>query len=68
MLILASVEVREIQTPHGPAEAHIERVDGAEATLVLGHGAGGGIEAPDLLIASKVAAEAGLSVVRVLQP
>lgn len=35
---------------------------------MLGHGAGGGIEAPDLLTASRVAAEAGLSVVRVLQP
>jgi predicted alpha/beta-hydrolase family hydrolase len=62
------VEVREIETPHGPAEAHIDARDGAPATLVLGHGAGGGIEAVDLVTAANVAAEAGLSVVRVLQP
>jgi predicted alpha/beta-hydrolase family hydrolase len=68
VLILASVEVREIETPHGPAEVHVDALEAAKATLVLGHGAGGGIEAPDLLIAAKVAAEAGLSVVRVLQP
>jgi predicted alpha/beta-hydrolase family hydrolase len=62
------MEVRKIETPHGPAEAHIEARDGAAATLVLGHGAGGGIDAVDLLTAATVAAEAGLSVVRVLQP
>jgi uncharacterized protein len=62
------VKVREIETPHGPAEVHIEARDGAAATLVLGHGAGGGIDAVDLVTAAGVAAEAGLSVVRVLQP
>lgn len=62
------MQVREIETPHGPAEAHIEAVKGAPATLVLGHGAGGGIEAPDLMIAREVAAETGLAVARVLQP
>jgi predicted alpha/beta-hydrolase family hydrolase len=62
------MEVRKIETPHGPAEAHIEARDGAAATLVLGHGAGGGIDAVDLLTAATMAAEAGLSVVRVLQP
>ena len=66
--ILRAMKVSRIDTPHGPAEAHVEKVDGAPATLVLGHGAGGGIEAPDLLIARDVAADAGLSVVRVLQP
>jgi predicted alpha/beta-hydrolase family hydrolase len=62
------MEVRQIETPHGPAEAHIDAIAGAPTTLVLGHGAGGGIEAVDLVTASSVAAEAGLSVVRVLQP
>jgi predicted alpha/beta-hydrolase family hydrolase len=62
------MEVRQIETPHGPAEAHIEANASARATLVLGHGAGGGIEAVDLVAASGVASEAGLSVVRVLQP
>jgi len=62
------MKVHRIDTPHGPAEAHVEQVDGTAATLVLGHGAGGGIEAPDLVIARDVATDAGLSVVRVLQP
>lgn len=36
--------------------------------LVLGHGAGGGIEAPDLLAARDAALSAGWAVVRVEQP
>jgi predicted alpha/beta-hydrolase family hydrolase len=60
--------VREIDTPHGPAAAHIDGPPDPPATLVLGHGAGGGIEAPDLMTATEVALEAGLAVVRVLQP
>jgi predicted alpha/beta-hydrolase family hydrolase len=63
-----STEVREIDTPHGPAEAYIDGPSDAPATLVLGHGAGGGIEAVDLVTASSVALDAGLAVVRVLQP
>jgi predicted alpha/beta-hydrolase family hydrolase len=62
------IESRRIETSHGPAEAHVEAVKGSGATVVLGHGAGGGIEAPDLLIARDVALEAGVSVARVLQP
>ncbi len=62
------MNVRQIETPHGPAEVHIDGPAGAPATLVLGHGAGGGIEAVDLVTASGVALESGLSIVRVLQP
>ena len=36
--------------------------------LVLGHGAGGGVTAPDLTAATEVAIEAGLSVALVEQP
>lgn len=36
--------------------------------LVLGHGAGGGVEAPDLLAARQAAAGGGWAVARVLQP
>jgi predicted alpha/beta-hydrolase family hydrolase len=38
------------------------------AALVLGHGAAGGVESPDLVGASKAAREAGLSVALVEQP
>jgi uncharacterized protein len=47
---------------------HVETVDGARAALVLGHGAGGGVEAPDLLAARDAALAEGVAVARVEQP
>jgi predicted alpha/beta-hydrolase family hydrolase len=58
----------EIETPHGPARAHLELIEGAARVLVLGHGAGGGVAAPDLKAATQAAHEAGVSVVLVEQP
>ena len=58
----------EIDTPHGPARAHLHRADEPLAALVLGHGAGGGVSAPDLQIAGDVAHEEGISVALVEQP
>jgi hypothetical protein len=58
----------EIDTPHGPARAHLTEVKDASAALVLGHGAGGGVGAPDLVAAAEVATEAGLAVALVEQP
>src|SRR4051794_40160341 len=58
----------DLETPRGPARAHLDLVEGAAAAVVLGHGAGGGVEAADLLAASRAAAAAGLSVARVEQP
>jgi predicted alpha/beta-hydrolase family hydrolase len=43
-------------------------VDRPVSVLVLGHGAGGGIAAPDLVAATKAAQSAGLSVALVEQP
>jgi predicted alpha/beta-hydrolase family hydrolase len=58
----------ELQTPHGPARAHVEAVDSPLGALVLGHGAGGGVESPDLVGAASAARSAGLSVALVEQP
>jgi predicted alpha/beta-hydrolase family hydrolase len=58
----------ELETPHGPARAHLHPVDAARAALVLGHGAGGGVAASDLVAATKAARAAGLSVALVEQP
>ena len=58
----------ELATPQGPARAHIHPVDAPSAALVLGHGAGGGVESPDLVGATTAANEAGLSVALVEQP
>jgi predicted alpha/beta-hydrolase family hydrolase len=62
------VTVLDIDTPHGPAKAHLHLVDAPPAALVLGHGAAGSVEAPDLVTASDAARSAGLSVVLVEQP
>src|SRR4051794_27932731 len=58
----------EIETPHGPARAHLHRVGEAWAALVLGHGAGGGVTAPDLVAVTDAALELGVTVVLVEQP
>jgi len=46
----------------------VHAVDAPAAAVVLGHGAGGGIESPDLVAATKAARAAGLSVALVEQP
>jgi predicted alpha/beta-hydrolase family hydrolase len=57
-----------IDTPTGPARAHLQQADDARAALVMGHGAGGGVEAPDLLAARDAALAAGFTVALVEQP
>jgi uncharacterized protein len=47
---------------------HLHPVETPAAALVLGHGAGGGVESPDLVSAARSANEAGLSVALVEQP
>src|SRR5512132_4746050 len=60
--------ILELDTPHGLARVHVHPVDSPVAALVLGHGAGGGIESPDLDGATKAAVCARLSVALVEQP
>jgi predicted alpha/beta-hydrolase family hydrolase len=60
--------VLEIDTPHGPARAHLHAADAPAGALVLGHGAGGGVAARDLAAATKAALAAGVSVALVEQP
>ncbi len=63
-----AVSTVELATPHGPGRAHLEPVQGARAALVLGHGAGGGVSAPDLVTAAAAASSCGLTVALVEQP
>jgi predicted alpha/beta-hydrolase family hydrolase len=58
----------EIETPSGRARAHLDWVGDARGAIVLGHGAGGGVEAPDLIAAREAALEEGWSVALVEQP
>lgn len=62
------MQAREIETPHGPARAHLRPAEAPRALLVLGHGAGGGVSAPDLVTAAEEAARAQVSVALVEQP
>jgi predicted alpha/beta-hydrolase family hydrolase len=58
----------QIETPSGPARATLHTADDPHGALVLGHGAGGGIEAPDLVAAAGAAVEQGFNVALVEQP
>ena len=58
----------DLDTPHGPARVHLHEAAAPHGALVLGHGAGGGVGAPDLVAATAAAVGAGVSVALVEQP
>ena len=60
--------MREIETPFGPARVHVHGATAARAALVLGHGAGGGVAAPDLVAARDAALSERVRVALVEQP
>jgi predicted alpha/beta-hydrolase family hydrolase len=61
--------VRDVTTPQGVARLHrAGRSIGGRSTVVLGHGAGGGIEAVDLQAISTAIIGSGRAVVLVEQP
>jgi hypothetical protein len=62
------VTVLELDTPHGPARAHLHGADEPRAALVLGHGAAGGVEAPDLVAARDAALSERITVALIEQP
>ncbi|OKJ07556.1 alpha/beta hydrolase family protein [Kitasatospora sp. CB01950] len=59
---------RIISTPAGDARLHWFRAGAPRAVLLLGHGAGGGIEAPDLQAIAAALPAAGVTVVLAEQP
>ena len=65
---MAAVTVLDLETPHGPARAHLHPADRPRAALVLGHGAGGGVGAPDLVATTEVALSEQVTVALVEQP
>src|ERR671928_1531201 len=58
----------ELETPHGAARVHLHEAGEPRGALVLGHGAGGGVESPDLQGATRAALAAGLGIALVEQP
>ena len=57
-----------IDTPQGPAKVHMHPAEKPDAALILGHGAGGSVDAPDLAVATEVALSLGISVALAEQP
>ncbi len=57
-----------MSTPHGPANVHLHPADRPKGLLVLGHGAGGGVTARDLVAATGAARSESISVALVEQP
>ena len=57
-----------VETPRGSARLTVDRADRPRALLVLGHGAGGSVTAPDLAAVAAQGAAGGITVVRVEQP
>jgi predicted alpha/beta-hydrolase family hydrolase len=64
----SSSELRTVATPVGDARVDVRAAPAARLTLVLGHGAGGGIDARDLLALAAALPARGITVVRVEQP
>jgi uncharacterized protein len=64
----ASVTKLTVPTPPGLARVHLHPAADPAGALVLGHGAGGGVEAPDLVAATGAAGSQGFSVALVEQP
>jgi hypothetical protein len=60
--------ILELATPHGTARVHLHLADRPVAAMVLGHGAGGGVTAPDLVAVSGAALALEISVALVEQP
>jgi len=58
----------QIDTAYGPARAHLHVDERSPAALILGHGAGGGVQAPDLMAATGAARAEEVSVALVEQP
>ena len=57
-----------MESPAGRARVYLHPAERPRAGLVLGHGAGGGVEAPDLVAVREVALAEGVSVGLVEQP
>src|SRR4051795_9085311 len=60
--------MHEVETPRGTARVLMQYALEPKGALVLGHGAGGSVSAPDLQAATRVALEEDISVALVEQP
>lgn len=63
-----TTDVRTISTPYGDACLHTDRSRHPAASLVLSHGAGRGVDSPDLVALARALPGLGVSVYRIEQP
>jgi uncharacterized protein len=63
-----STRTIEVTTPSGPAQVLLQVPTEPSALLLLGHGAGGGVDAADITAARDAALSVGAAVARVVQP
>jgi len=64
----AKDRILEVDTPEGPGRFFIVDADDPAALLIMGHGAGGGIDAVDLSVLASRLPEHGITVARFEQP
>ncbi|MCW2833920.1 MAG: hypothetical protein JWN68_1873 [Nocardioides sp.] len=60
--------LRSVATPYGEGRLHVRRATRPIATLLLSHGAGRGVDAPDLLALAGTLPQQGVSVMLFEQP
>ena len=60
--------ILEVETPEGPGKFYLADADSAAALLILGHGAGGGVDAVDLSVLASRLPGHGITVARFEQP
>src|SRR3954465_4637746 len=60
--------MQELETPRGTARVLVQHALDPRGALVLGHGAGGSVSAPDLQVVTRVALEEEWTVAVVEQP
>lgn len=65
---IVEMSAAEIDTPSGPARVRLTRADRSTGLVLLGHGAGGGVDAPDLRAVTDALVGAGISVGLTEQP
>ena len=65
---MMKAEIRTVDTEYGEGRLHVRRAKSPIATLLLSHGAGRGLDAPDLMALAKALPGLGISVLLFEQP
>ena len=67
-LVMIKPVLRSVTTPYGEGRLHVRRATSPIATLLLSHGAGRGVDAPDLMALAGALPQQGVSVMLFEQP